>query len=270
MIFQDRNILITGGSKGIGLAVARQFASLGANLFLIARGPEALEAAKIQITTEFPSANIGTHACDVADFDSVSQAVAAMREQQGEIHGLVNNAGFAIADYFEKIEPQSFRRLIEVNYLGAVFTTKAALPLMNRGAFVSFTSSVVGYIGAFGYTGYSAAKFALIGFAECLEQELLERGIQVSVLCPQDTDTPGLSIENESKPFETRELSKGAKQMSPEEVAKRFIEGLGQGRFLINVSRESKWIYRLKGLMPGITRRIMHRRVRKATKKGGG
>lgn len=267
MNFQGRNILITGASKGIGLAVARRFAALGANLFLIARGEEGLATARREIGTDFPSVTIATHACDVSDFAAIAQAVEAMREQLGEVHGVVNNAGFAIADHFEQMEPQAFTRLMEVNYLGSVFTTKAALPYMTSGTFVSFTSSVVGFLGAFGYTGYSAAKFALIGFAECLDQELVDRGIQVSVLCPQDTDTPGLSTENGSKPFETAELSKGAKLMSPDAVAEQFIAGLQQGRFLIHVSRESKWIHRIKGFMPGLTRKVMHQQVRKARKK---
>lgn len=267
MNFQDRNILITGASKGIGLATAHRLAALGANLFLIARGEEALSEARRQIAGNLPSAKVATYACDVAEYAAVSRAVDSMREQFGEIHGVVNNAGFAIADHFESIEPESFQRLIEVNYLGSVYTTKAALPHMNAGGFVAFTSSVVGFLGAFGYSGYSPAKFALIGFAECLDQELLDRGIQVSVLCPQDTDTPGLETENGSKPFVTKELSKGAKLMSPDEVAQRFIEGLQQGHFLIHVSHESKWIHRLKGLLPGLTRKVMHYQVRKAQKK---
>lgn len=264
--YASRNLLITGGSKGIGLAIAREFASRGANLFLLARGQEALDRARAAIARDY-DVGLGTASCDVSDFEAVRHGVDAMREHFGEIHGVVNNAGFAAPQYFDLIEPAEFRRVMEVDYLGSVYVTKAVVPHLERGAFVAFTSSVAGYLGAFGYTSYSPAKFAQIGFAESLDQELRSRGIQVSVLCPPDTDTPGFAVENETKPFETAEMSKSANLMQAADVARRFADKLARGRFLINVNVESQVIYRLKGIAPGFSRWVMHRMVRAAQRQ---
>lgn len=267
MQLENRNILVTGGSKGIGLAVAREFASRGANVFLVARGEGALGAAKAEIERDFPTIRVETALCDVSDYAAVETTVGTMLEAFGSVDGVVNNAGFSYPQYFERIEPEEFRRIMEVDYLGSVFVTKAALPRLSAGSFIAFTSSVAGYLGVFGFTSYSPAKFAQIGFAECLEQELLDRGIQVSVLCPPDTDTPGFAAENKTKPFETAEISKTAKVMKAEDVAKRFVDKLIRGKFIINVNVESEALYRLKGFAPGLSRWIVHRLVRSAQRK---
>jgi 3-dehydrosphinganine reductase len=267
MRLKNRNIMVTGGSKGIGLAIAREFATRGANLFLVARGEETLAEAQQDLSRDFPDSRVETASCDVSDFESVTRCVEAMLEHYGEIHGVMNNAGFAYPQHFEQIDADGFRRIMEVDYLGSVFVTKATLPHLRAGAFVAFTSSVAGYVGVFGYTSYSPAKFAQIGFAESLDQELLARDIQVSVLCPPETDTPGLHIENETKPFETNEISKSARLMTAEDVARRFVNKLVRGKFLITVNFESQVIYRIKGMFPGITRRVMRHMVRAAQRK---
>jgi 3-dehydrosphinganine reductase len=264
---EQRNIMVTGGSKGIGLAIAREFAARGANLFLVARGMEALEEARDSIVQEYPDIEVEVFACDVSDLDSVARCVAAMVEKCGQIHGVMNNAGFAYPQYFDQIAPEEFRRIIEVDYLGSVYITKAALPHLKSGSFIAFTSSVAGYVGTFGYTSYCPAKFAQIGFAEALDQELLSRDIQVSVLCPPNTETPGYRVENETKPFETDEMSNRASLMKAEDVARVFVRKLVRGKFLINVNLESAVIYRLKGTLPGVSRWIIRHMARAAQRK---
>ena len=265
---ENQNILITGGSKGIGRAIAWELASRGANVFLVARDPRTLSEAKAAIGDEFPRVKVGTASCDVSDFEAVCGVVEAMLRDFGAVHGLINNAGFAAPKYFEEIEADEFRRVMEVDYLGSVFATKAVLPHLKSGGFIAFTSSVAGYVGTFGYTSYAPAKFAQIGFAESLAQELLSKNIQVSVLCPPDTDTPGFAIENKTKPYETRAISKGAKLMTAEAVAKKFVGRLLRGEFLINVNLESRVIYRFKGIAPGLFRKVMHGVVRRIQTKG--
>ena len=267
MELAQRNIMVTGGSKGIGLAIARKFAAQGANLFLVARGMEALDEARVAIAQEFPEIQVEVFSCDVADFDSVASCAMAMVDSFGEIHGVMNNAGFAYPQYFDQIAPEEFRRIMEVDYLGSVYMTKAVLPHLRAGSFIAFTSSVAGYVGTFGYTSYCPAKFAQIGFAEALSQELLSRDIQVSVLCPPNTETPGYHVENKTKPFETDEMSNRASLMKAEEVARVFVRKLVRGKFLINVNLESEVIYRLKGALPGVSRWIIRHMVRAAQRK---
>lgn len=122
-------------------------------------------------------------------------------------------------------------------------------------------------MGVFGYSSYAGPKFALIGLAETLRQEMLARKIQVSVLCPPDTETPGYATENETKPYETASLSESAKLMSADAVAAKFIKGVGKGKFIITCNFESGMLYRLHGIWPSLVFSIMTGMIKKAQKK---
>ena len=267
MTFQGKSILITGGSKGIGKAIAREFAGRGANVFLVARGLPALESARDEIARDFPAVRVGIVQADVANREQSVAAVEAMRQEFGGIDGIVNNAGAAVPKYFEESLPEEFEDTIRTGYLGSVYCTHAAYPQMKSGSFVAFTSSVAGFLGAFGYTSYCPAKFAQMGFAEALYYEAALKGIQVSVLCPPDTATPGFDEENKTKPFETAELGKTAKLMQADAVARGFVDQLAKGRFLITVNRESAVLYRLTRLLPKFSRRLMLGMVKSARKR---
>ena len=265
--YKSINVLITGGSQGIGRAIAEALARRGANVFLIARRQDALDEAVEAIRSAYPNVRIAALACDVTDYVQVEAAVTNMMETFGGIDGVVNNAGLSIPRYFDDISPEEFERTMRVNYLGSVYTTKAAIPHLHAGAFITFTSSVAGYLGAFGFTSYAPTKFAQMGFAESLQQELAPRGIHVAVLCPPDTQTPGFDNENSTKPYETKYLSGAAKLMPAEEVARRFLDGLANRKFVINCNFESAMLYRLKGIAPGLSRFIMNRLIAKAQRK---
>jgi 3-dehydrosphinganine reductase len=265
--YKSKNVLITGGSQGIGRAIAEEFARRGANVFLIARGQAALDEAVEAIHAAYPNVRVEAQMCDVTDYAQVEAAVTRMREMFGSIDGVVNNAGLSIPRYFDDIPPEEFEQTMRVNYLGSVYPTKAAVSHLHAGAFITFTSSVAGYLGAFGFTSYAPTKFAQIGFAESLQQELAPRGIRVAVLCPPDTQTPGFDNENTTKPYETKFLTGTAKLMPAEEVARRFLDGLAKGKFIINCNMESAMLYRLKGIAPGLSRFIMNWLIVKAQRK---
>ena len=125
-------------------------------------------------------------------------------------------------------------------------------------------------MGVFGYTAYNASKFGVIGFSEALRGELKPFGIRVSVLCPPDTDTPGLHEENRTKPEETRQISAGARLMQPEQVAQALLQGLRKNRFMIIPGFDGKFTYYAKRLLPGLVSMVMDwdvRKVQKAKKK---
>ncbi len=108
-----------------------------------------------------------------------------------------------------------------------MLVTRKLLPFIQDGGFVSFTSSMAGYLPVFGYAGYTAAKSGIIGFAGVLRQELAARRISVHVLCPPDTDTPGHRREVLIRPAETSAISRTASLLLPEEVAHCFLNKLG-------------------------------------------
>ncbi|MEI6725944.1 MAG: SDR family NAD(P)-dependent oxidoreductase, partial [Actinomycetes bacterium] len=135
---------------------------------------------------------------------------------------------------------------------------------MGAGAAIVNVSSMAGFMGVFGLTDYCASKFALVGFSEALRQELRPRGIAVSVMCPPDTDTPGLAHEDLTKPAETKAVSAGAKLMQPDEVARDLIRGIERGTFMIVPGGDGKLAYFMKRHAPGVVDAIMRRGIRKA------
>lgn len=252
--FSGKNIVITGASKGIGKEVARLLANEGANLFLIARGEAALTELAKELSTK---TTVHVKTCDVSDKQSVAQTVKVIKEKFSSVDGLINNAGTTYPEYFEKTPLEEFERVNAVDYLGSVYMTHGLWSMIENKGFVSFTSSVVGYMGVFGFGSYAGPKFALFGLAETISQELAARDISVSVLCPPDTETPGFEEEEKTKPHETRELSKGAKLMTATQVAEKFITALKKRRFVITCNFESGLYYRLTRLVPGIVRMVM-------------
>jgi 3-dehydrosphinganine reductase len=265
--FKDKNIIITGGSRGIGRATAILLAGLGANIFLVARNKQDLEETQKEINDKYPTSKCIYAQTDVTEYDQVKNTVDTAVREMGEIHGLINNAGAAYPQYFQEIPISKFEESVRLNYLGSVYFAHALYPYLREGAFVCFTSSVVGFMGVFGYSSYAGPKWALIGLAETLRQEFAPRKIQVSVLCPPDTDTPGFEVEEKTKPFETSALSESAKIMSPEDVARKFIKKLARKKFLINVNFESALFYRLHGWFPELVQSVMNMMIGSAQKK---
>ncbi|XP_064640783.1 3-ketodihydrosphingosine reductase-like [Lineus longissimus] len=231
------HVLITGGSSGIGKAVAIEAAKQGANITLLARNPTKLAEAKAEVERHLLDITKQTVLCipvDVSkDYPAVDNAVQEAQDKLGPIDMLVNSAGISISAKFEDIPIEDFKRLMDVNYLGSVYATRAVVKSMkkqNRGRIV-FVSSQAGQVGLFGFTAYSASKFALLGLAESLQMEVKAYNIYVTLSFPPDTDTPGLAMENKSKPRETRLISETAGLVQPEVVAKAMVEDSKSGKF---------------------------------------
>jgi 3-dehydrosphinganine reductase len=237
-----QHAIITGGSSGIGLAIAQKLAAQGAQVSIIARTPEKLDAARQQIETQrrSPSQQVLTLAADVAERAQAEHAIAVAIEQLGTPDLLVNCAGIARPGYFQEIPIEVFERTMAVNYLGSLYCIRAALPAMEqqqRGHLVC-VSSGAGLVGLYGYTAYCPSKFALRGLAEALRGELKPKGIQVSVVYPPDTDTPQLAEENKTKPPITKEITATAKTWSADDVAQVILDGVERRAFAITPGLE--------------------------------
>jgi len=151
------------------------------------------------------------------------------------------------------------------NLYGVRNTVSALLPILKeRRGYIVNTSSMAGFLGVFGYTDYSASKFAVVGYSEALRMELKPYGVRVSVLCPPDTDTPGFQAENRTKPPETVAVSAGAKIMRPEDVAEALIGGMRRERFMIVPGFDGKFTFFMKRLFPSLVFSITDGQVKKA------
>ncbi|GMI90927.1 TSC10A [Hibiscus trionum] len=233
---KNRHVFITGGSIGIGLAIAKQAASEGARrISLLARSLDQLEKAKQSIHQAY-EVEVSTFSADVRDYGSVERAV----NEAGPIDILVVNHGVFYIEELEKQGIDEVKTTIDVNLMGSFNVIKAALPLMkdrkDRGpASIALMSSVSGQVGTYGYAAYSASKYGLRGLAEALQQEVLANNIHVSIIFPPPTQTPGAKQALKTMPDITKIIvgTSTALLLEAEEVAKATIQGIKSGCFSI-------------------------------------
>jgi 3-dehydrosphinganine reductase len=259
--FYGKKALITGGSSGIGLALARRMAARGAHLWLAARDRARLEAAagELKAATVGSAQVIGFSKADVSD---EKQAFAAVKEAEGGLGTLdlvFNSAGITHPGYFQDLPADIFRENMDVNYFGTLNICRAVVPEMIRrgqGHIVNI-SSLVAIIAIYGYTAYAASKWAVRGLTDILRSELKPRGVRVSLAFPPDTDTPQLAFEEPIKPFETKVIASTNKVYSAEAVARDILRGVERNRYIILTGLDSTFFYWLSNLAGPLQYTIM-------------
>ena len=229
-----RTVLVTGGGRGIGRAIARALAGPGTLVAVAARTGAQLRSTVGELET------LGGRALaieiDVADDRSVAAGIARLREASPRIDVVVNNAGIGGGEPIQGSDIARWRRMIDVNLTGMYLVTREALGLMPDGGRIVNQSSVLGRFGVPGYTAYCASKHGVIGFTRALALELAPRQITVNALCPGwvDTDMAAEGMRQGAgatgKTFDQfRESALGAvpikRIIQPEEVAElvRFL-----------------------------------------------
>ena len=201
-----------------------------------------------------PEQKLQSLSLNVTDYSKVTECLSTLMEKNGALDIIVNCAGYSHPGFFIETPIQTFYDMMNLNYFGTVNVLKAIVPHMiqNKKGHILNVSSMAGYLGLFGYSGYCGSKFAVIGLSEALKRELKPYNIYVSVLCPPATQTPGFEVENTIKPKEVLDVEKKAKILSPEQVALSALRQLMCRKFLINPSFESKAAYLLNRLAPSI------------------
>jgi 3-dehydrosphinganine reductase len=271
MMFKDRNVIVTGGSSGIGLETARQFGRLGARLHLLARHPERLEAARRSLLEELGAdAPVFTQAVDVADQPAVSAAIRDVGGAGG-LAALVCNAGIMRVGRIEDLSLEDFESALRTNYLGTLYAIVAAWPYLKAAgeARLGLVSSVAGYTGIYGYTAYAPPKFAMTGLAECLRMEGKPHGIRVTVVFPPDTETPLLEYERAHAPAETLAVTAGGSRLSAAAVAEKLVAGMVRGDFEVYCNFESRLIRLVKALLPRAYYRLLDRMAGRGARREG-
>jgi 3-dehydrosphinganine reductase len=262
--FSGKHALISGGSTGIGAAVAHRLAGLGAGVTLVARREDVLARAAARISAERPDACVRTLSLDVADERAVEDAIPReLAQQPADL--LVNSAGIVHAGRFLETEPERFRDLMETNYFGALWMARAVVPhfLERRRGHLVNVASIAALEGVYGYSSYCASKFAVYGLSQVLRAELRPRGIGVSVLLPPNTDTPMLEAEQVLIPAEMRPIYDSSRVLSAEQVAEAMLRGVAKGRFEVVPGLDSRLTARLHRLSPTPLRAYFDWRVRR-------
>ena len=213
-MIQDKVVAITGASSGIGEATALACAKAGAKVALAARRTDRIEELADRIRADGGEAvAIET---DVADEAGARAFIEGAREQLGGLHGLINNAGVMLLGPVEGADTEQWRRMIDVNCLGLLYCTHAALPIMREegaGHIVNL-SSVAGRIAALGSAVYNLTKWGVTGFSEGLRQEALHANIRVTVIEPGYVETE-LQGHNEGNPIVMEAMEKTRQQIDP-------------------------------------------------------
>jgi len=233
---QTNHAIITGGSSGIGFALACLFAAKGISVSILARNSQRLETARKDILAlAADSANVEAIPCDVRLADSCRAAVGQAIAANGPPDWAVACAGIVKPGEFRTLSLDDHRTQFETNFVGSLNFCHAVIPAMveHGGGKLIFVASGAALIGIYGYSGYCPSKFAVRGLAEVLRVELREHGILVILAHPPDTHTPMLEYETPLRPKATEEIAGGAGVWEPDQVALAIIKGAQKGRFLI-------------------------------------
>lgn len=239
--YSGKHILITGGSSGIGKSLAKLVLSHGASVTLVARNADRLSrvAAELSPPDELAAATrrLNTVSVDCADESAVSNMTEFVENEFGPVDILVCCAGCAIGGYFEKLHADAFRSQMESNYFTAVFPAQTFFKRMaqRRCGHIVFVSSMAGQTGVFGNSAYCPAKYAVRGLAETLYFEGKPFGINITVVYPPDTDTPGFRSEEQVMPPETVAISDTGGLFNSDKVAKCIADGIRRKQFKVTI-----------------------------------
>ncbi len=232
--FAGRHALITGGSEGIGFAIARRLIMLNAGVTLVARNVAKLEHARELLMSEVAGARVRILQLDVSDEDAVPRVLGAELEEQ-PIDYLINNAGYSRPGEFIRLGRDDFQRQIDVNFLAVIHVTRVALAvLLNaRDPHIVNIGSLAGVIAVYGQSAYCSSKFALYGLTDSLRAELRPLGIKVSIVLPPETETAMLEAERPYMPKASAQLQSGVGRLSADEVALAVLSGMCTDKFEI-------------------------------------
>ncbi|MDR2563987.1 MAG: SDR family oxidoreductase [Prevotellaceae bacterium] len=260
----NKVIIITGASSGIGLACAEAFHNRGAKVALAARSADVIKAVADKLNGKTAGRAIAIPT-DVAVEEDCKQLIQTVRNGFGRIDALINNAGLSMRANFAEVNLEVLKRLMEVNFWGAVYCTKYALPylLESKGSVVA-VSSVAGLHGMPGRTGYSASKYALQGFMDTVRIENLKKNLHVMVVVPGFVATnirlTALVADGSAQGESPR---KEEKMMSPEKLAEHIIRGLEKRRRRVAPSFEGRLTPVLKLLWPNLVDRLFYNHLKR-------
>lgn len=260
---EGKVVVITGGTSGIGRALAERFGKNGSKILITGRNKDTLNETVERLKAD--GIDIIGFQSDVSkEEDNREMAEEAIR-RFGKIDILINNAGISMRALFEDVDLDVVRKLMDTNFYGALYATKYCLPeiLENQGSVVGI-SSIAGFRGLPGRTGYSASKFALQGFLEVLRTEMLKKGVHVLIACP------GFTASNIRKSSLTAHgVQQGAsprqeeKMMSAEECADHIYKAIIKRKKYLILTTQGKLTVFLNKWFPGLMDKLVYNAMAK-------
>ena len=253
--FKDKVVAITGGSDGIGKAIIDALVPLGAKISTCGRNADKLHALKSQ----HPQSTLLAVTADVSNYNDCKNYIESTVSTFGSIDILINNAGISMRALLQEADVDVIKKVMDINFFGTVYCTKLALDsIIERKGIIVGVSSVAGYRGLPGRTGYSASKFAVDGFLEALRTELLDSGVHVMWVCP------GFTASNIRNAALIKDGSRQGKTpldehslMTAEECAAITLKAIEKRkRTLVYTTADKRTVW-LNKLLPGLTDKLV-------------
>ncbi len=255
--FKDKVIAITGGSEGIGKALIEALIPLGAKVATCGRNHDKL----YNLQMRFAGAPFHSVTCDVSKEQDCKRFIESTIKTFGGIDILINNAGISMRALVKDADIDVMRRVMDVNFYGAIYCTSFALPsIIQRKGSVVGVSSIAGYRGLPGRSAYSASKFALQGWLEALRTEVLDDGVNVMWVCPGFTTSNirNVALDKTGAPQKENPLDE-SKLMSAEECAGHIIEAIEKRKRTLVISSEGKRTIFMNKFFPSLTDKLVRK-----------
>lgn len=254
--------MITGAAGGLGAALCRRYARAGAKIAALDLDPLRLDALVSALT--IAGGEVLSLALDVSDSSAVGNAISATVGRFGSVDVIINNAGISHRSLLGETDPAIIRKVMEVNFFGALNLTHAALPyLKSSQGSIAAISSVAGFSPLIGRTGYAASKHALHGFFDSLRSELVDAGISVTIVCPSFIATgiggAALGSDRDGKAAGPRVTTGG--ESTPEDIAEKIFLAIARRQPLLLPDTTSRLAWWYSRLLPGAYARTMKHRV---------
>ena len=260
---KNKLVIVTGASSGIGKACAEKFAQEGANLVLAARSADKLREVAENIARY--GVQVLPVVTDVSKEEDCKNLVEKALIKFGKIDVLVNNAGISMRAVFADLDVSVLKKVMDVNFWGTVYCTRYAISslLENKGSLVG-VSSIAGYKGLPGRTGYSSSKFAMHGFLEALRIENIKKGLHVLIACPGFTASnirnTALAADGSSQGETPRDEQK---MMQPEEVAMHIVSAVKYRKDRLTLTFSGKLTVLLNKFFPKWVDKLVYNHMSK-------
>ncbi len=255
--FKNKVVAITGGSDGIGRGLIDLLIPLGAKIATCGRNQDKL----YDLQVRYAGASLHCVVCDVSRYDDCKQFIDSTIKTFGGIDLLINNAGISMRALFEDASLDVIKKVMDVNFYGTVNCTKLALPsIIERKGVVVGVSSIAGYRGLPGRTGYSASKFALNGFLEALRVELVEKEVNVMWVCPGFTSSNIRNVAlNQSGNAQGESPMDEGKMMSATECAAHILTAIEKKKRTLVLTFTGKRTVFMNKFFPGWTDKLVRK-----------
>ncbi len=267
-------VYITGGMSGLGRALAGVYLERGADVAVFDLVVEAEVVAALEGHKRETAQKLQAFQADVSDFEALERAVDEAATALGDPDLAINCAGLQRAAPFQELSVADFEQVVLVNVCGSRNFAAAVLPRMSRGSRLALVASMAGFVANYSYAGYCASKFGVVGLGKVLRLEYKPKGIDVSIICPPEVDTPMVTAEMENMHPASRKLKDLAGSLSLEEAIDGIMSGLDAGREVIIPGFKAKLTYYVGRYVPDfimnfLVDRIVHSELRKLAYRAG-